>query len=153
MWPWLIDTDSFVRRTQCGDGWSNLLIFTHQICEVNIALAYYAVAALLAWYLHRRRDRFAYRGVVWIYVAFIAACGVTHMMGFLMFHWPFYRLAAASLMICAALANAAIVATFYWSKMASEDIVIPGVTPFGERIKQLRKWAEQIEGNMNAAGT
>jgi len=54
------------------------LIWLHVWSDGLIALAYFGIAAALALFLRRRTD-FALSWIVWMFAAFILACGVTHM--------------------------------------------------------------------------
>ncbi len=59
--------------------WRPELIWTHAISDVLIGLAYFSIPLVLAVFLHRRRDvKFSW--AVWMFVAFITLCGITHFM-------------------------------------------------------------------------
>lgn len=59
--------------------WRPELIWTHAISDLLIGLAYFSIPLALGVFLHRRRDvRFSW--AVWMFVAFILLCGVTHFM-------------------------------------------------------------------------
>ncbi len=57
--------------------WDPALIWTHVISDALIGLAYFSIPIALAHFLTRRRD-VAFSWVVWMFAAFIMACGTTH---------------------------------------------------------------------------
>jgi len=59
--------------------WRPELIWTHAISDAVIGVAYFSIPLVLAVFLYHRRDvRFSW--AVWMFVAFIMLCGVTHIM-------------------------------------------------------------------------
>ncbi|PZQ63783.1 MAG: hypothetical protein DI570_07825 [Phenylobacterium zucineum] len=57
--------------------WRPELIWTHAISDALIGLAYFSIPLALGVFLYHRRDvRFSW--AVWMFVAFIMLCGVTH---------------------------------------------------------------------------
>ena len=59
--------------------WRPELIWTHALSDIAIGLAYFSIPLVLAVFLRRRPDvRFSW--AVWMFVAFILLCGVTHFM-------------------------------------------------------------------------
>ena len=59
--------------------WRPELIWTHAVSDILIGLAYFSIPLALASFIYRRPDvRFGW--VVWMFVAFIMLCGVTHFM-------------------------------------------------------------------------
>jgi len=59
--------------------WRPELIWTHAISDTVIGIAYFSIPLVLGVFLYHRRDvRFSW--AVWMFVAFILLCGVTHFM-------------------------------------------------------------------------
>jgi two-component sensor histidine kinase len=59
--------------------WRPELLWTHVVSDVVIGLAYFSIPLALGFFLYHRRDvRFGW--VIWLFVAFIMLCGVTHFM-------------------------------------------------------------------------
>ena len=59
--------------------WRPELIWTHAVSDLLIGLAYFSIPLALGVFLYRRRDvKFSW--AVWMFVAFILLCGVTHFM-------------------------------------------------------------------------
>jgi two-component sensor histidine kinase len=66
--------------------WRPELIWTHVVSDAVIGVAYFSIPLAMAVFLHRRRDvKFGW--VVWMFVAFILLCGVTHFMSI----WTLWR--------------------------------------------------------------
>lgn len=57
--------------------WQPELIWTHVISDALIGIAYFSIPIAMAYFLTRRRD-VQFGWVVWMFAAFIMACGVTH---------------------------------------------------------------------------
>src|SRR5512140_63900 len=73
--------------------WSKPLLLTYVFSDLLIFLAYFSMPVALGYFAQRRRD-FPYRWLLWLFAAFIMACGLTHLMGFVVLWWPLYRLDA-----------------------------------------------------------
>ncbi len=96
MWGWirsLFDTSAFPPRWHCGTGWQAEPFWgwLHIGSDVAVWAAYTAIPVALAYFLRRRPDLPLPR-VMWLFVAFIFACGTGHLLDALMFYWPAYRL-------------------------------------------------------------
>jgi signal transduction histidine kinase len=57
--------------------WDPALIWTHVVADALIVVAYFSIPVAIAYFLTRRRD-VAFGWVVWMFAAFIMACGTTH---------------------------------------------------------------------------
>jgi len=57
--------------------WDPALIWTHVIADALIGVAYFSIPIVIARFLTYRRD-VAFGWVVWMFAAFIMACGTTH---------------------------------------------------------------------------
>lgn len=88
---WLLDTNDFVSRWQCGH-WDIWLIVTSQVADFSIALAYFTIPLLL-WrlWIYKRQD-FPKSWIVVAFAVFILSCGIGHLFNGLVFWWPAYRL-------------------------------------------------------------
>ena len=73
--------------------WSPLLVSTYVTSDVLIFLAYFSMPVALAYFARRRVD-FPYRRLLWMFAAFIMACGLTHLMGVVVLWQPLYGLDA-----------------------------------------------------------
>jgi len=85
----LFDTSDFMPRSQCGT-WSDELIWLHVGADLFIWLAYLSIPLVLVWFA-RRWDVAPLRRLLWLFAAFILACGFTHFVDALMYTTPAYR--------------------------------------------------------------
>jgi PAS domain S-box-containing protein len=84
----------------CGE-WSLSHILLHNISDLLIWAAYFSIPALIVFVVRRRGESlFNYLGI--LFATFILSCGTTHLMDFLMFYYPLYRLAGIVKAITAA---------------------------------------------------
>ena len=86
----LFDTTGFPARWNCGD-WSNELGWLHIYSDLAIWAAYTAIPCVLAFFILRRKDA-PFPRILWLFVAFIFACGTTHLISAIIFWQPVYRL-------------------------------------------------------------
>jgi two-component system sensor histidine kinase/response regulator len=87
----LFDTSDFPARWNCG-AWTSGHGWLHILSDLGVWLAYLAIPCVLGFFLLRRKD-IPFRGIFWLFGAFILACGTTHLMEAIIFWWPAYRLA------------------------------------------------------------
>ncbi|MHB1555901.1 MAG: sensor histidine kinase [Isosphaeraceae bacterium] len=87
----LFDTADFPARWKCGN-WSGVHGWLHVGSDLAVWAAYVTIPCILGDFAARRRD-LPFRMVFWLFVAFIVACGTTHLMDAAIFWWPAYRLA------------------------------------------------------------
>lgn len=103
----IFSAEGFIPRRVCGR-WPNDLILTHNIADLAIFAAYVAIPAiiLVLWFrfnpagriqdpVRRHREMQPFRRLIFMFALFIAGCGATHLMDYLVFQWPAYYLAAA----------------------------------------------------------
>ncbi|MCB0177979.1 MAG: GHKL domain-containing protein [Anaerolineae bacterium] len=69
--------------------WQPGLMMTHIISDAIITLSYYSIPIALAYFIAERRD-LAYKWVLGLFVAFIFACGTTHLMAIITLWEPLY---------------------------------------------------------------
>lgn len=86
----LVDTTDFSPRWYCGN-WSNAHGWLHVLSDLGVWSAYVAIPCVLGYFVVRRRS-VPFRSVFWLFVAFILACGTTHLLDAVIFWWPAYRL-------------------------------------------------------------
>ncbi|MDD5247741.1 MAG: PAS domain S-box protein [Rhodocyclaceae bacterium] len=73
--------------------WSTPLVSTFVVSDSLIFLAYFSMPAALVFFARRRAD-FPYRWLLWMFAAFIMACGATHLMDVVVLWWPLYGIDA-----------------------------------------------------------
>ncbi len=102
--------ESWPARWQCGI-WSSFHGWLYIGSSLAIWAAYFAIPFILAYFLYKRKD-VPFSKVIWLFVAFIFACGATHFIDAMLFYYPAYRFSATVLLICAVVSWATVVALF-----------------------------------------
>src|SRR3954451_2639821 len=87
----LLDATGFVTRGDCGP-WSESLQRTYIASNAFTALACTLIAFGLYLLWRKRCQDIHHAGILLGFVAFIAACGLTHVCDITVFWWPTYRL-------------------------------------------------------------
>ena len=87
----LFDTSDFPRRRDCGL-WTPAQGWLHILSDLGVWSAYLAIPGVIGFFLLRKKE-VPFRGIFWLFGAFILACGATHLMEAVIFWWPAYRLA------------------------------------------------------------
>ncbi|MBD3883881.1 PAS domain S-box protein [Phormidium tenue FACHB-886] len=82
--------------------WKPGLVWLHASSDVLIAIAYYSIPTQLFIIIHKRRD-FPFHWMVWLFGAFIIACGTTHLMEVWTLWTPTYWLAGLLKLVAAAI--------------------------------------------------
>ncbi len=102
MTGFLLDTEGFPARWNCGTAWLQepWLGWTHIVADVAIAAAYMAIPLLLLVALRRARHLPAPR-LLLLFAIFILACGSTHLIDAIIFWHPVYRLSAVAKVVTA----------------------------------------------------
>ncbi len=118
----LFDTTGFVPRWACGD-WSQFHGYTHIVGDIAIFLAYAAIPISLAVLVIKRGKQLPFGRVIWLFVAFIASCGLTHLVEAIIFYEPVYRLSAFMKVVTALVS---------WATVFALLRVIPGVLAIPE---------------------
>lgn len=118
----LFDASGFMPRWQCGD-WSPALGWLHIVSDSLIFVAYACIPLWLMVFVFKRRD-IALKAVVWLFVAFILSCGLTHLLDASMFYYPAYRLLGVMKAITALVSLATVVALF---RVMPTALALPGI--------------------------
>jgi PAS domain S-box-containing protein len=84
----LFDAYDFIPR-RYEEGWSPELVQLHVIANVLVWSAYLAILAILIYFVRRRAVPFP--TLFWMFGAFIAICGLTHLLNVVTCYWPVYR--------------------------------------------------------------
>ena len=111
---WIVDTDPFIARAHCGEGWSgNEEMQAYAIASAYAIIASYIVLPLCYFLAWKRWHLFQERPVnlaIHLLAAFFffASCAATHYTGdVLMFEYPAYRLDTLVKSVCAVCSLAA----------------------------------------------
>ncbi|MGC9506004.1 ATP-binding protein [Baaleninema sp.] len=74
----LLSPSQYMPHGQCYL-WQAPLIWLHVFSDSLIGISYYSIPALLIYFLRQRQD-VPFRGVFWLFGAFIVACGTGHLL-------------------------------------------------------------------------
>ncbi len=105
---WLFETAPWPRRWECGE-WSQAHGLTHVGSDLVIAAAYFAIPVALIFFARRRAD-LPFPRIFWLFGAFIASCGTSHLVDALMFYHPTYRLLTGVKIVTAVVSWATLIA-------------------------------------------
>lgn len=97
----LLSSQLFIPQGNCYL-WEPHLVGLHGASDSLIALAYYAIALLLFYFVSQRRD-LPFQRVFWMFGAFIIACGTTHLLEVWTLWHPVYWLSGSIKAITAAI--------------------------------------------------
>ena len=104
--------------------WRADVFWAHILSDVLIALSYFSIPVALIYYALKRPD-FAYRWVLFLFGAFIVACGVTHLFGIWTMWVPEYGAQAAAKAVTAAVS---VTTAFSLWPMMPKLLAIPSVS-------------------------
>lgn len=127
----LFDTSDFVPRSRCGE-WTEAHRWLHVSSDFAIFGAYVAIPFVLAFFILRRRD-VPFPRILWLFVAFILACGIGHFVESLMFWQPVYRLSGLIKFITAVVSWATVFALIRIVPMA---LHLPGLARFNSELRR-----------------
>lgn len=87
---YLFGAASFVPHGYCLL-WRPDLVAMHAVADFVTAISYFSIPAVIHIFITRRRDM-DYSWLAWLFVAFISACGMTHLVGLITLWQPVYGL-------------------------------------------------------------
>jgi len=88
IWDWLINPSGLTPHGFCLS-WAPGLVATHVIADALIGLSYFSIPLAIAAFVRQRPD-IRYSWVAYLFVAFILACGTTHLWAILTLWFPAY---------------------------------------------------------------
>ena len=88
IWDWLLNPSGLTPHGFCLS-WAPGLVTIHVVSDVLIGLSYFSIPLAIAAFVRRRPD-LRYGWVAYLFVAFILACGTTHLMAILTLWVPAY---------------------------------------------------------------
>ncbi len=134
----IFDTAGFPARWHCGL-WTSGHGWLHIASDLLIWSAYFAIPVVLLYFLRRYPDLPMPR-VVWLFAAFIFACGAGHLLEALIFWWPAYRLAG---IIKALTAVASWATVFALIRTTPSALELPRAAARTNEVEQERVQAER----------
>ncbi|HEY0651275.1 sensor histidine kinase [Phenylobacterium sp.] len=125
--------------------WRPELIWTHAVSDLLIGIAYFSIPLALGVFLYHRRDvRFSW--AVWMFVAFIMLCGVTHFMMIWTLWNPDYGVEAV---IKAATAAVSLVTAVALWPLLPKAIALPSTAALQVSLAERDAALEELRGAMN----
>ncbi len=103
----LFSTRDYPPRWQCGN-WSDFEGWLYIGSNVAIWGAYFAIPLLMFYFVRQRRE-LPFRGIFFLFIAFILTCGFTHLLDAVIFWVPMYRFSGLALLGTAVVSWATVV--------------------------------------------
>lgn len=104
----LFMAESWPARWYCGV-WTGFHGWLYIGSNIAIWAAYFAIPFVLLYFILKRND-IPFVRVFWLFILFILACGVTHLVDAILFYYPAYRFSALVLFVCAVISWVTVVA-------------------------------------------
>lgn len=147
----LFESEQFMPRWVCGK-WTPFHGWIYIIADLVIFLAYMAIPIAMVYFVRKRWADLPFKGVFWLFIAFIALCGSTHLLDAIIFWLPLYRLNALVLMLTAifsiitvvAMANVLPKALAYKSPRELQFAVDSKTAELKARISELDRLSSRI---------
>lgn len=140
--PWLLDTTGFPARWDCGT-WPTGLGWLHIVSDAAIWGAYMAIPVVLGFFLMKKRTPLPL--ATWLFIAFIASCGIGHLIESIIFWHPVYRLAGVWKAITAVVSWATVMALI---PIVPKVLRWPTLTEVNERLKDEVSTRKQAEAQV-----
>jgi signal transduction histidine kinase len=135
----LFNTDDFPARWNCGN-WTDFHGWLYIIADLGIWAAYFAIPVLLIRILVKRKD-VPFNRMIFLFLAFVTLCGLTHLMDALIFWWPAYRLSA---LLRLATAIVSILAAYALSRVFPALLGLRSVRELKLEIAKRKKTEERL---------
>jgi PAS domain S-box-containing protein len=72
--------------------WQKELVWLHVVANALIALSYLAIPAFIYIFIRKKHKNLVHQHLFWLFVSFIIACALTHLMGIMVIWRPYYQL-------------------------------------------------------------
>jgi signal transduction histidine kinase/CheY-like chemotaxis protein len=136
----LFDTSSFPARWHCGQ-WTAGLGWLHILSDAAIFGAYTAIPVVLAYFV-LRRDDIPFPRILWLFVAFIFACGFGHLLEAIIFWQPVYRFAGLIKFTTAVVSWSTVIALVY---IVPQALHLPGLARLNSELRNEVEERTRIE--------
>jgi len=104
--------------------WNPAVFWTHAVSDAVIALSYFSIPLALGTFTAKRPD-LEYRWVIFMFSAFVGACGITHLFGVWVLWVPSYGWEAIAKLLTAAISAFTAIA-LWW--LIPHALTLPGRT-------------------------
>ncbi|MCE9546655.1 MAG: response regulator [Planctomycetia bacterium] len=126
----LFDPSGYNPRWICGS-WTNGEGWLHIVSDVAIFGAYTAIPCVLAYFILRKRD-LPFPRILWLFVAFIFACGFGHLLEAVIFWHPIYRFAGVIKLTTAVVSWATVIALV---QIVPQVLHFPGLARLNKELR------------------
>ena len=130
-WDWLFNPSGLTPHGFCLS-WAPGLVAVHAGSDAVIGLAYFSIPLAIAAFIRRRPD-IRYSWVAYLFVAFILACGTTHLMAILTLWAPVYGIEGVIKLITALLSIAT--AVLLWP-LIPKLVALPSAAALEQRVEE-----------------
>ena len=90
----IFDTSPWPPRWECGH-WSEFHGWLYILSDIGIWAAYFAIPLILGFFLYRKANSWMpFSGIFLLFITFILACGLTHLIDAVIFWVPIYKFSA-----------------------------------------------------------
>jgi PAS domain S-box-containing protein len=137
----LFKTDMWPPRWYCGV-WTPFHGWMYIISDILIWLSYFAIPVILLFYAWKKKDSLPFRKVFLLFVAFILACGLTHLLDAVIFWWPAYRLSA---LLRLATASVSVLTVFALVKIIPGALTLKSSEEYQKEIDERMRILHQFE--------
>ncbi|MBX2900627.1 MAG: two-component sensor histidine kinase [Cyclobacteriaceae bacterium] len=147
----LFSTSLWPARWHCGT-WTPLHGWTYIISDLIIWLSYFAIPGILVFFYLRkgRSEGVPFHKIFLLFVGFILACGLTHLIDAAIFWWPAYKLSA---LLRLATAGISLFTVFALIKVIPDVLMLKTPAHFEklvqERTRDLQLLNEQLQREIN----
>jgi len=136
----LLDTSDFPPRWECGT-WTEVHGWTHVIADVATFGAYFAIPAVIVFYVQRRPE-VSFPSLFWLFALFILSCGTVHLIEATIFWQPWYRLSALTKVVTAITSWAAVFALI---RVMPRALRLPGLETVNEQLRRENRQRRRVE--------
>ncbi|UUO07061.1 ATP-binding protein [Blastopirellula sp. J2-11] len=126
----LFDTSDYPARWFCGS-WTLETGWLHVISDAAIFGAYFAIPIVLLFFLRQRPD-LPFPKIIWLFAAFIMACGFGHLVEAGIFWWPVYRFSGLIKAVTAAVSWATVLVLI---RLMPELLKLPSMAMLGQKLQ------------------
>ncbi|EAQ79051.1 PAS domain-containing hybrid sensor histidine kinase/response regulator [Blastopirellula marina] len=140
----LFDASDYPARWFCGN-WTLETGWLHVLSDVAIFGAYFAIPLVLLYFLRQRPD-LPFPKIVWLFAAFILACGFGHLVEAGIFWWPVYRFSGLIKAMTATVSWATVLVLI---RMTPDLLKLPSMALLGQKLQTAN---ERLDCALEAGG-
>ncbi|QSE98821.1 sensor histidine kinase [Fulvivirga lutea] len=142
---YVFDTSQWPARWNCGV-WSPAHGWLYIISDIITWLAYFSIPGVLGFYYIKKQREIPFKYVYLLFITFILACGLTHLIDAIIFWWPAYKLSAWLRFFTAIVSSISVVALV---KIAPSVMEYKGPNAikeiFSKKVTQLSMLNDQLQ--------